>query len=289
MEDPDKRMTLLEAKFGMPFSVTDEEVSKAVHGIDKLLDGFRRFGHGLQKVVGFGRRTKSFPSVTDGSDDSAASSGASQAREKSRKYNDSPDPARTTTARRPSWAGSRKRSADRPPNEPLSPLHPTSPTPPPVPRTFSTPTPTPATTHARAAGPGGSQRNLNPAIVFAPAAAAPPLTPPAASAAAAEEEVVVLTGSGEGLYGVLAAVGGDGSFPTAAAAAAAASTDSDSAEEKIRRRVIDRIVGKKRILAAADARGGAGGGGGSHGHVARARSATPDMSRRGANGNGQAD
>ncbi|KAJ1555903.1 hypothetical protein HK405_010905 [Cladochytrium tenue] len=290
-KDPDNRMTLLEAKqhiwttsdftpaersmwfaetdpdlqFGIPFSVTDEEVSKAVHGIDKLLDGFRRFGHGLQKVV-------------DGGEDSAAGSGTSQTRENSRKYNDSPDPARTTTAaRRPSWAGSRKRSADRPPNEPLSPLHPTSPTPPPVPRTLSTPTPTPAATHARAAGAGSSQRGLNSAAAFAPAAAIlSPQPPPATSAAAAEEEAVVLTGSGEGLYGVLAAVGGDGPVSHAAAV----SVDGDSAEEKIRRRVIDRIVGKKRILAA----DGRSGGGGPHGHVARARSATPDMSRRRAAG-----
>ncbi|KAI9342765.1 kinase-like domain-containing protein [Zopfochytrium polystomum] len=88
-KDPDVRITLPEAKlhpwttadmsnedriawltetdpdlqFGMPLSVTEEEVSRAVHGMDKLWDGFRKIGHGLQNFVTFGRRTRSFPSV----------------------------------------------------------------------------------------------------------------------------------------------------------------------------------------------------------------------------------
>ncbi|KAJ3327523.1 hypothetical protein HDU76_011645, partial [Blyttiomyces sp. JEL0837] len=52
-------------QFGTPLSVTDEEVSTAVRVVlmDRIRDSFRKFGTGLQNLVGFKRRTKSYPSV----------------------------------------------------------------------------------------------------------------------------------------------------------------------------------------------------------------------------------
>jgi serine/threonine protein kinase len=52
-------------QFGLPLSVTEEEVSSAFRVVfmDKLKDGFKKIGSGLQNLVGFKRRARSLPTV----------------------------------------------------------------------------------------------------------------------------------------------------------------------------------------------------------------------------------
>ena len=54
--------------FGLPISVTDEDVTGAVRVVlmDRIRDGIKRLGSGFQSLVGLNRRTKSLPVVTVG-------------------------------------------------------------------------------------------------------------------------------------------------------------------------------------------------------------------------------
>ncbi|KAJ1555861.1 hypothetical protein HK405_011589 [Cladochytrium tenue] len=56
-----------DAQFGPLISPNDaDESSTAVRGTDKLLGGFRRLvEHGLNRVAGLARRTKSFPGLLE--------------------------------------------------------------------------------------------------------------------------------------------------------------------------------------------------------------------------------